>query len=220
VFLWRSTQWFWGGQDHYDGLWKGWALEMETFWGPETATGTSEASAIWARIRQNDASVVLSGTQCCGFGSGIRYSVPFWPRDPEWVFFRIPDLGSRIPNPYFLELSDNFLGKKFYNSLKIGPNFFLQHFKNKLIYNFVKFVVTNKVWQHFFSPLCLVAVFGSGIGGFEIRDPGSGMGKNQDPGSGKHPGSATLLGLLAPALLSSTSHCRAIFFGQLSVFNV
>ncbi len=25
-------------------------------------------------------------------------------------FFRIPDLGSRIPNPYFWELSDNFLG--------------------------------------------------------------------------------------------------------------
>jgi hypothetical protein len=25
------------------------------------------------------------------------------------------------------------LGKKFYNSLKIGPNFFLQHFKNKIV---------------------------------------------------------------------------------------
>ncbi len=32
---------------------------------------------------------------------------------------------------------------------------------------------------NFFSPLSLVAVFGSGI-----RDPRSGMGKNQDPGSG------------------------------------
>jgi hypothetical protein len=31
----------------------------------------------------------------------------------------------------------------------------------------------------FFSPLSFVAVFGSGI-----RDPGSGMGKNQDPGYG------------------------------------
>jgi hypothetical protein len=31
----------------------------------------------------------------------------------------------------------------------------------------------------FFSPLSFVDVFGSGI-----RDPGSGMGKNQDPGSG------------------------------------
>jgi len=32
---------------------------------------------------------------------------------------------------------------------------------------------------NFFSPLSFVAVFGSGI-----RNPGSGMGKNQDPGSG------------------------------------
>ncbi len=40
-------------------------------------------------------------------------------------FFRIPDLGSRIPRPYFEELFDKFFGKKFYNSLKIGPNFFL-----------------------------------------------------------------------------------------------
>ncbi len=35
--------------------------------------------------------------QCCGSGIG---------------FFRIPDLRSRIPNPYFRELSGNFLGKK------------------------------------------------------------------------------------------------------------
>jgi hypothetical protein len=33
--------------------------------------------------------------------------------------------------------------------------------------------------SNFFSPLSFVAVFGSGI-----RDPRSGMGKNQDPGSG------------------------------------
>jgi hypothetical protein len=33
--------------------------------------------------------------------------------------------------------------------------------------------------KYFFSPLSFVAVVGS-----EIRDPGSGMGKNQDPGSG------------------------------------
>jgi hypothetical protein len=60
-------------------------------------------------------------------GSGIRNR-----------FF--PYLGSRIPNPYLRELSDNFLGKKFYNSLKIGPNFFLQHLKTKIMFNFVKFV--------------------------------------------------------------------------------
>jgi hypothetical protein len=37
----------------------------------------------------------------------------------------ISDPGSLIPRPYFEELFDNFFGKKFYNSLKIGPNFFL-----------------------------------------------------------------------------------------------
>jgi hypothetical protein len=56
----------------------------------------------------------------------------------------------------------------------------------------VKFVATKKrITTNFVSPLFFVAVFGSGI-----RDPGSGMGKNQDPGFGirdKHPGSATLL---------------------------
>ncbi len=44
----------------------------------------------------------------------------------------------------------------------------------------MKFVATKKgLTTNFFSPLSFVAVFGSGI-----RDPGSGMGKNQDPGSG------------------------------------
>ncbi len=74
----------------------------------------------------------------------IRDPVPFWPLDSGSEirnrFF--PDPGSRIPNPYFWEFSDNFLGKKFYNSLKIGPNFFLQHFKTKIMYNFEKFVAT------------------------------------------------------------------------------
>ncbi len=54
----------------------------------------------------------------------------------------------------------------------------------------MKFVATNKGLTTIFFHPSLVAVFGSGI-----RDPGSGMGKNQDPGSGiwdKHPGSATL----------------------------
>jgi hypothetical protein len=84
-------------------------------------------------------------------------------------FFRIPNLGSRIPTPYFLELSEKFLGKKFYNSLKTGPDFSLQNLKNKIIFNFVKFVTTKKgLTTNFFSPLSFVAVFGSGI-----RDPGS-----------------------------------------------
>jgi hypothetical protein len=41
----------------------------------------------------------------------------------------------------------------------------------------VKFVKGMTI--NFFSPLSFVAVFGSGI-----PDPGSRMGKNQDPGSG------------------------------------
>ena len=60
---------------------------------------------------------------------------------------RIPDLGSRIPdpnpNPDFWGLGDNFLGKNFNNSWKIGPNFFLRHIKNKIIFSFVKFVATK-----------------------------------------------------------------------------
>jgi hypothetical protein len=37
-----------------------------------------------------------------------------------------------------------FFEQKFYNSLKIGPNFFLRHFKNKIIFNYVRFVATKK----------------------------------------------------------------------------
>jgi hypothetical protein len=114
----------------------------------------------------------------------IRDPVPFDP----WTRIRNP--GFRITNPYFLELSDKFLGKKFFNSLKTGPNFFLQHFKNKIIFNFVKFCGYKKRCDNkFFSPLSFVKVFGSGI-----RNPGSGMGKKS--GSrirDKHPGSATLV---------------------------
>jgi hypothetical protein len=69
---------------------------------------------------------------------------------------------------------------KFYNSLKTDPNFFLQHFKNNIIFNFVKFCGYKKgMTTNFFSSLSFVAVFRSGI-----RDLGSRMGKSQDPGSG------------------------------------
>ncbi len=108
----------------------------------------------------------------------------------SWIgFFQIPDLGSRISNPgsqthIFWELSDKFLGKKFCNSLKIGPNFFLLTSKNKIIYNFVKFVATKKgMTTYFFSPFSFVACFGS-----EIRDPGWVKIRIRD----KLPGSATL----------------------------
>ncbi len=76
----------------------------------------------------------------------------------------IPDPGSQVPNPYFLELSDKFLGKMFYNSLKTGPNFFLQPFKILNHFKLVKFVATKKgMTTNFFAPLSFVEVFGSGI---------------------------------------------------------
>ncbi len=106
---------------------------------------------------------------------------------------RISDPGSRIPKPYFWKLSDNFLRKMFYNSLKIGLNFFLQHFKTKIIFYFVKFVATEKgMTTIFFHPSLLWLFLDPGS---EIRDPGSGI---RDPGlvkiriRDKHPGSATL----------------------------
>ncbi len=73
-----------------------------------------------------------------GSGAFVTPGSGIWNR-----FF--PNPGSRISKPYYCELSDNFLGKKFYNSLKIGTIFFLRHFKNKIIFNFVKFVATKKV---------------------------------------------------------------------------
>jgi hypothetical protein len=91
-----------------------------------------------------------------GFFSRVAY------QDPGSVAFLTPGPRSGIrnrfiPDPGFRisELSDKFLGKKFYNSLKTRPNFFLQHFKNKLIYNFVKFVATKKRYENkfFFTPL-------------------------------------------------------------------
>ncbi len=45
--------------------------------------------------------------------------------DPGSGIGFFPDPGSRIPTPYFLELSDK-LGKKFYNSLKTGQIFFFR----------------------------------------------------------------------------------------------
>ncbi|MFN9904852.1 MAG: hypothetical protein ACK56F_01840, partial [bacterium] len=47
-------------------------------------------------------------------------------------FFRIPD--PRSQTHIFESIGiENFLGKNFNNSLKIGPIFFLKHFKNNII---------------------------------------------------------------------------------------
>ncbi len=75
------------------------------------------------------------------------------------------------------------MGEKFYNFLKKGPNFFLQHFKNKIIFNFVKFVATKKGMKtNFFHPSLLSLILDPGSE-IQIRDPGY-VGKNQDLGSG------------------------------------
>ncbi len=118
--------------------------------------------------------------------------VPFWPldpgiRDPEWVFS-----GSRIPNPYFWELSENFWVKSSIILWKLAQ-FFSSAFKIKIIYNFVKFDACDQ--KFFFTPL-FSCCFWSGIRypGSEIQDPqccGSGSGIRclfdpwiRDPGSG------------------------------------
>ncbi len=73
----------------------------------------------------------------------------------------LPDPGSQT---HIFEILVTILGKKFYNSLKIGPNFFLKHSKDKIIFNFVKFMATKKGMKtYFLSPLSFIAVFGSGI---------------------------------------------------------
>ncbi len=137
-------------------------------------------------------------SQCCGSGSGIRCLFDPWIRDPEWVFS-----GSRIPRPYLEELFDNFLGKTFYNSLKIGPNIFLQHFKTKIIYNFVKFCGYIKRFdiKFFFTSLFCCC--------FWIRDPGWVKIRIRD----KHPGSATLLYEIV-AGQSSERNLRQVTFGN------
>ncbi len=103
----------------------------------------------------------------------IRDSVPFLPLDPgSGIGFsrsRIPDLVSWIPNPYFWELWDIFWGKKFYNALKIGPNFFLQHFKIKIVKFCEIYDSKEKLWQQIFFTNVFHCCFW-------IRDPGSGMG--------------------------------------------
>ncbi len=82
----------------------------------------------------------------------------FEPAPDPWYgmgFFRIPDLRSRISDPKVFESL-----KKYYNSLKIGPNFSLYQFKNKIIYNFVLFVATKKGrTTNFFPPSLLLLLF-------------------------------------------------------------
>jgi hypothetical protein len=94
-----------------------------------------------------------------------KYSVA--DTDPGFGAFLTP--GSGIRNRFFSDPGSQ------PHIFEIGPNFFLQHFKTKIIYKFVKLVATYKgMTEIFFHPSFL----------FLFLDPGSGMGKNQDPGSG------------------------------------
>jgi hypothetical protein len=107
--------------------------------------------------------------QCCRSGSGIRCLF-----DPgsgirrsgfRNRFFRILD-----PKAVFVIAIITII-----LSVLVKKNFFTCP-KNKIIYNFMIFVATKKGRTKFLSPSSFVAV-GSGI-----RNPGSGMDKNQDPG--------------------------------------
>ncbi len=107
--------------------------------------------------------------------------------DPGSGAFLTPGFGIRtgfFPDPgsqdhIFKSFLTIFLVKSFLSLWKLAKIFFLQHFKTKIIYNFVKFVATLKgMTTYFFFASLFCYCFESGI-----RDPGSGMGKNQDPGS-------------------------------------
>ncbi len=99
-------------------------------------------------------------------------------------FLRIPDPGSTQTHIFESLVTIFWVKSLIGNSLKIGPKFFLQHFKNKIIFNYVKFVATKKgMTTNFFPPLSFAAVFRS-----RIRDGSKSRSGIRD----KHPGSVTL----------------------------
>ena len=136
---------------------------------------------MWLKLRTLLQS--LATLQCCGSGSGA---------------FLTPGSGNRngfFPNPGSqTHIFESLLTIFWVKSSIILFKKFLQHFKNKIIFNFVKFVATKKgMTTNFFAPLSFVLSLDPGSeiqdprSGFRdpvsgIRDPGSGMDKNQDPG--------------------------------------
>jgi hypothetical protein len=84
-------------------------------------------------------------------------------------FFRISD---GFQTHIFQSLVTNFWVKKLYNSVKTDKKIFLQHFKNKILFNFVKFVATKKgMTTHFFHPPLLLLFLDPGWVKIRIRDP-------------------------------------------------
>ncbi len=141
------------------------------------------------KVRDHRNTPGIPGVNKIGQDDVLRISVADPDPGSGIGFFRIPDLGFRIPHLYFWDLSDNFLGKKFYNSLKNWHKFFfLQTSKNNIIYNFVK--ISQKRYENnfFFTPLfcccCWIRDPGYEIRdhGYEIRFPGWVKIRIQDPG--------------------------------------
>jgi hypothetical protein len=51
--------------------------------------------------------ITLNYRQCCGSGSGIRFLLDHWIRDPGWVKYRIR-IRDGQPGSYFREFGNNF----------------------------------------------------------------------------------------------------------------
>ncbi len=78
--------------------------------------------------------------QCCGSGYGIRCLFDPWIRDPGIRNRCFPDPGSQTHT--FESLVTIFWAKSSIILWKLAQIFFLQHFKTKIMYNFVKFMAT------------------------------------------------------------------------------
>ncbi len=91
--------------------------------------------------------------------SGVFLTSP-GSRNPGQVFFWLPDLGTRIPNPFLAILVTIFWVK----STRIGLNFSLT-VQNIIIFSFEKFVATKKIRLQKNSPLLFCCCCW-------IRDPG------------------------------------------------
>jgi hypothetical protein len=113
-----------------------------------------------------------------------RDPVPFWPLDPGSGigFFRISDPESQTH--IYESVVTIFWVKSSIPVIlwKSGQIFFLQHFKKKIIYNFLKFMAAKKRYDNWFIFTPLIYCY------FWIRDPGWVKIRIRD----KYPGSATL----------------------------
>ncbi len=107
-------------------------------------------------------------------GSGIRC---FLTPGSGIGFFRISDPGSQ--DHIFKSFLTVFLVKSSITLWKLAQIFFFSTSKLTIFWNLW---LHKKVWQLIFFHLSLLLLFLDP--GSEIRDLGSGMGKNQDPGSG------------------------------------